>query len=143
MDRVIHTSDHEIKLDDLNLLISLAFKLDDKKDEQAIDDFLSKVDLKVKNANDYVEFAKDLKNEFNYRGLVLSILFYVFQIEVGKDEKDQIVINKVEDKNSDKIQFIKLRLRLLHGYWNRLKVIKKIKVSLNNNAKRQSSLKRC
>lgn len=113
VDRLIHTSDHEIKLDDLNLLISLAFKLDDKKDEQAIDDFLSKVDLKVKNANDYVEFAKDLKNEFNYRGLVLSILFYVFQIEVGKDEKDQIVINKVEDKNSDKNTIHKIAIAIV------------------------------
>ena len=106
VDRVIRTSNHEIKADDLNLFISLAFKMNDKSDEQEIDDYLSKVDLKAKNVNDYVEFAKDLKNEFNYRGLLLSILSYVFQIEVGKDEKDQIVINKIEDKypNTNRIK---------------------------------------
>lgn len=107
VDRAIRTSEkvEEFNLDgiDLNQLFSLVLKLNNcsKKFDHAVEDVLSRIDVNAKNINDYVELAEDFKSEFDYRGLLLTIIYYVLNIEVGKDENDHIVFNKVEDKYSD------------------------------------------
>ncbi len=117
VDRAVRTSEKVIDFDeniDLNQLFSIVMKLDGNVAfEQSVDDILSKVDLKAKNANDYVEFAEDFKNDFNYRGLLLTILTYVFQVEVGKDKDGHIIFNKVEDENPDKELYQKIGIAFI------------------------------
>ncbi len=62
-----------------------------------IDKCISDLENKVKHSNDYVELAKDLCNEFSYRGLFISIVETVFNKKIGFDEANQLVIEEAEE----------------------------------------------
>lgn len=69
-----------------------------KSAEEKINENIYEVADKLNKATKYKSLAIDFARGLSYKALLISILESVLGIEIGKDTKGNVVINKVEDK---------------------------------------------
>lgn len=69
-----------------------------KEAEKEINDAIDVCADKIQKATKYKELAIDFARGLSYKALLMSIFTSVLEIEIGKDDKGKLIINKIEDK---------------------------------------------
>ena len=67
--------------------------------EEKINEIINSGASKIQRATNYKKLVVDFARGLSYKALLMSIFTSVLDIEIGKDETGQLVINKIEDKN--------------------------------------------